>query len=68
MDVVVTVFKLLPGEDKALLIRRDTLLVLNLRFHIVDCVGRLYLQRDGLSRQCLDEDLHTTAETKDWEG
>ena len=35
-----------------------TLLVLNLALHIVDGVRGLHLQRDGLAREGLDEDLH----------
>ena len=42
LDVVVgegaAVLQLLTGEDQALLVRRDALLVLDLRLHIVDCV------------------------------
>jgi len=62
LDVVVgkstAVLKLLAGEDEALLVRRNTFLVLNLLLHILDSVRRLHLEGDGLSRQCLDEDLH----------
>ena len=35
-----------------------TLLVLNLALDVVDCIRRLYLQRDGLAGQGLYEDLH----------
>ena len=35
--------------------RRSTL---DFRFNIVDCVGRLHLEGDGLAREGLDEDLH----------
>ena len=60
-DVVVTqgstVLELLAGEDEALLVRRDALLVLDLLLHIINSVGRLDVQRDGLARQRLDEDL-----------
>ena len=42
LDVVVgegaAVFKLLAGEDEALLVRRDALLVLDLGLHVVDRV------------------------------
>lgn len=62
LDVVIgegsAVLKLLAGEDEALLIRGDALLVLDLALHIVDGVGGLDLERDGLARQGLDEDLH----------
>jgi hypothetical protein len=59
LDVVVgesaAVLKLLAGEDQALLIRRDSLLVLNLGLHIVDRVRGLDLKGDGLARQGLHE-------------
>ena len=62
LDVVVAegaaVLKLLAGEDQALLVGRDALLVLDLGLHIVDRVGRLHLEGDGLAREGLDEDLH----------
>ena len=61
LDVVVrqraAIFQLLAGEDEALLVRRDALLVLDLLFHVVDRVRRLDVKRDGLARQRLDEDL-----------
>ena len=69
LDVVVrksaAILKLLAGEDKALLIGRDALLILNLSLHVVDSVGGLDLKSDGLSSESLHEDLHTTAETED---
>jgi len=34
-----SVLKLLSSEDQTLLIRRDSLLVLDLRFHVVDGIG-----------------------------
>jgi len=60
-----TVLELLAGENETLLVGRDTFLVLDLRLHVVDGVGRLDLQSDGLTREGLDEDLHTTTETED---
>jgi D-ribose pyranose/furanose isomerase RbsD len=47
------------------LVRRDTLLVLDLGFNVIDGVGRLDLKSDSLAGQCLDEDLHTTTQAKD---
>ena len=68
LDVVVAkgaaVLKLLSSEDEALLIGRDALLVLDLGLNVVDGVGRLDLEGDGLAGKSLHEDLHTTAETK----
>lgn len=59
LDVVVgegaPVLELLAGEDEALLVRRDALLVLDLGFYIVNRVRRLHLEGDGLARQGLDE-------------
>ena len=69
LDVVVrksaAVLELLTSEDEALLIRGDALLVLNLGLHVVDGVRGLDLKGNGLTSEGLNEDLHTTAETKD---
>ena len=69
LDVVIrestTVFKLFASENKALLIGGDSFLVLNLRLHVIDCVGRLDFQGDRLASERLDKDLHTAAQTKD---
>ncbi|KAI8804039.1 hypothetical protein BJ742DRAFT_463310 [Cladochytrium replicatum] len=68
LDVVVrkrpTVLKLLSGKDKALLVRGNALLVLDLLLNVIDGVRRLDLQSDGLSGEGLHKDLHTTTETK----
>merc|ERR1739848_443259 len=68
LDVVIrkraTVLKLLAGEDEALLVRRDSLLILDLRLHVIDAVRRLDVQRDRLPRQSLHKDLHTAAKPK----
>ena len=48
------VFKLLTSEDETLLIRRDTLLVLDLGLYIIDGVGGLNLEGDGLAGDCDD--------------
>jgi len=69
LDVVVgegaAILELLTSEDQALLVTGDTLLVLNLGLDIVDGVRRLNLKSDGLAGESLDEDLHTTTQTKD---
>ena len=68
LDVVVAkgaaVLELLASENEALLIGRDALLVLDLGLNVVDGVGRLDLEGDGLAGKSLDEDLHTTSETE----
>jgi hypothetical protein len=55
LDVVVaqgpSVLELLAGEDETLLVRGDTLFVLDLRLDVVDGVRRLDLESDGLPRQ-----------------
>ena len=62
LDVVVAkgaaVLKLLSSENEALLIGRDALLVLDLSLDVVDGVGRLDLEGDGLAGESLHEDLH----------
>ena len=52
------ILELLAGEDQTLLIRGDALLVLNLGLDVVDGVGALHLEGDGLAGEGLDEDLH----------
>ena len=40
-----------------LLVWRNSFFVLNLRLHVVDRVGNVHLQSDGLARQRFDEYL-----------
>jgi hypothetical protein len=58
LDVVVrksaAVLKLLSSEDKTLLIRWDSLLVLNLALDVIDGIRRLHLEGDGLASHCAD--------------
>jgi hypothetical protein len=53
LDVVVgkgaSILQLLAGEDQSLLIRRNTLLVLDLGLDVIDSVRRLDIQGDGLT-------------------
>merc|ERR1712079_436707 len=66
LDVVVregpAVLQLLSSKDQPLLVWGDALLVLDLGLDILNGVRRLHLQGDGLSGQCLDEDLHTSSQ------
>jgi hypothetical protein len=68
LDVVVresaAIFELFASKDQALLVRRDTFLVLNLGFDIVNSIRGFNLEGDGLPRQGLDKDLHAAAETE----
>ena len=62
LDVVVresaAVLELLAGEDETLLIGGDALLVLDLGLDVVNGVGGLDVEGDGLAREGLDENLH----------
>ena len=68
LNVVVTkgssVLELFAGEDQSLLIGRDSLLILDLGLHVLDCVGCFDVKSDGLASQGLDEDLHTSSESQ----
>ena len=68
LDVIVAksapVLELFPGEDETLLIGRNAFLILNLRLHVLDRIRSLDFESDRFSRQRLDEDLHTAAESK----
>merc|ERR1711974_394289 len=68
LDVVVgkgsSVLQLLSSEDQSLLIWGDSLLVLDLGLDVLDAVGGLNLEGDGLAGEGLDEDLHTTSESE----
>ena len=59
LDIVVgegaAILELLAGENQSLLVGRNTLLVLDLRLNIVDGVGGLNLEGDGLAGKGLDD-------------
>merc|ERR1712098_765109 len=69
LDVVIAqgaaILQLFTSENKSLLVRWDTFLVLDLGLDVIDGVGRLNLESDCLSGECLHKDLHTTTETED---
>ena len=69
LDVVIrqsaTVFELFARENQALLVRGDSLLVLNFGLHIVDRVGGLHFQGDRLAGERFDKDLHTATQAED---
>ena len=62
LDVVVgegaAVFKLLAGEDEALLIWGDTFFILNLGLDVLNGVAGLDIQSNRLAGEGLDENLH----------
>ena len=72
LDVVVgqgtAILELLACENQALLVRRNALLVLNLRLDVVDGVGRLHLEGDGLSSKGLDDCVLSAAGSADLVG
>merc|ERR1712187_168904 len=69
LDVVIrksaTILQLLACEDEALLIWRNSFLVLNFGLHIVNRVAGFHVQRDRLARQSLHKDLHATTKAQD---
>merc|ERR1712025_1006337 len=69
LDVVIrkssSIFQLLSSKDQPLLVWRNSFLVLDLGLDILNGVRWLNLQGDGLSSQGLDEDLHTSSQSKD---
>ena len=69
LDVVIgesaTILELLSSEDKTLLVRGNSFLVLDLLFHGLDGIRRLNLEGDCLSGEGFNEDLHTTTKTED---
>jgi hypothetical protein len=68
LDVVVrersAILELLAGEDEALLVGRDSLLVLDLLLDVLDRVRGLDLERDRLARQGLDENYNNNNNKK----
>jgi len=63
LDVVVRqgtpVLELLPRKDESLLVRGDTLLVLDLRLDSLNRIRRLGVQRNRLACERLHENLHS---------
>ena len=69
LDVVVgegsAVLELFTSEDESLLIGRDTFLVLNFSFHVLNGVRGLDVKSNSLAGKGLDEDLHSSSESQD---
>ena len=68
LDVVVregtAILKLLTSKDQTLLIRGDSLLVLDLRLNIVNGVRRLNIQGDGLASEGLNKNLKEESDVR----
>ena len=64
LDIVVcqgpAILELFASENQALLIRRDSLLVLDLALDHVDSIRALNLERDSFASKSLDKNLHST--------
>ena len=62
LDVIVSegavVVELLSSEDKALLVRRNRFLVLDLGLEVLDCVSRLHVECDIFPRERSHKNLH----------
>merc|ERR1711962_771591 len=65
LDIVVrkssTIFQLLSSKNQTLLIWRNTFLILNLSFDIVNGITWLNLKGDDLTSQCFYKDLHISS-------
>lgn len=65
LDIVVaqgaTVFELFASKNEALLIRRNSFLVLDLALDVVNGVAGLDLESDGLSGDCKHESVSDSA-------
>merc|ERR1711913_268948 len=68
LDVVVgespSILELLSSEDQPLLVWGNAFLVLDLGLDVLNAVRGLDLEGDGLAGEGLDEDLHTSPESK----
>ena len=68
LDVVVSqgsaVLQLLASKDQSLLIRGDSLLVLDLCLYVVNGVCWLHIEGDCLASEGFDEDLHSSSESE----
>ena len=68
MNVVIrkssSVLKLLSSEDKSLLVWRDSFLILDLGFNILNGVSWFNIKGDGFTSEGLYEDLHTSSESE----
>src|SRR4051794_10365121 len=68
LDVVVSkgssILELLSSEDESLLVRRDSFLVLDLLFHVLNGIAGFNFEGDGLSSESLHEDLHSSSQSE----
>ena len=57
------IFELLSGKNESLLVWWDAFFVLDLGLDVLNGLSWLHVQGDGLSSECLYEDLHATSES-----
>ena len=69
LDIVVwegsSVFELFTSKDESLLVRRDSLFVLNFAFDVFNGVRSVNVKSNCFSSEGFDEDLHSTSESED---
>lgn len=62
LDIVIregsAIFQLLSCKDQSLLIRRNSLFILDLGFNGINSIWRLDIESDGLARKGLNKNLH----------
>ena len=56
---------MLSGENESLLIWGNSFLILDLGFDVLNGICWLDIKGDGLTSECLDEDLHTSSKSED---
>merc|ERR1719384_950277 len=68
LDIVIckssTIFQLLTSKNQTLLVRRNTLLILDLLLDIFNCVTRFNIQSNSFTSQSFDENLRTSTASK----
>jgi len=71
LDIVIgksaAIFQLLTSENQSLLVRRNTLFILNFLFHVLNGITGFDVKGDCFTSQGFNENLHsrTTSQTKD---
>jgi len=69
LDIVVlegsAILELFSGKDESLLIWGNSFLVLDLGLHVLNGIGLLDIEGDGLSSEGLHEDLHSSSKSED---
>jgi len=59
-----SIFQLLASKNQPLLIRWDTLLVLDFSLHVLDRIRRLHLEGDGFTSERFHEYLHSSSQSQ----